>query len=181
MESIHQIILNSDLFGAHDPEFIVPDGAGNKLLGRRSCVESEPHVLRPALSLWYRKRELELLPGRRNSDDHWAFPYRDRCRTGACDAPPQAAPAGNITPILALELVSAGRKHGYLRYALEIHASVPKLDEEGALGVPVGSRSNGCRDARSHRNDPIEWKSGGGKFKAAVEQQAGVSELLGRQ
>ena len=24
----------SDLFGAHDPEFIVPDGAGNKLLGR---------------------------------------------------------------------------------------------------------------------------------------------------
>jgi hypothetical protein len=34
MESIHQIILNSDLFGAHDPEFIVPDGAGNKLLGR---------------------------------------------------------------------------------------------------------------------------------------------------
>jgi hypothetical protein len=34
MESVHQIILNSDLFGAHDPEFIVPDGAGNKLLGR---------------------------------------------------------------------------------------------------------------------------------------------------
>jgi len=58
---------------------------------------------------------------------------------------------------------------------------VPKLDEEGALGVPVGSSSNGCRDARPRRNDPIEWKPGGGSFKAAVEQQAGVSELLSRQ
>jgi len=31
------------------------------------------------------------------------------------------------------------------------------------------------------RNDPSEWKPGGGKFKAAVEQQAGVSELVSSQ
>jgi hypothetical protein len=117
----------------------------------------------------------------RESDDHWAFPYRDRCRTGACDAPPQAAPAGNIAPILALELVSARRQHGDLRCAREIHASVPELDEEGALGVAVGSSSNGCRDTRSRGNDPIEWKPGGSNFKVAIEQQADVSELLSRQ
>jgi hypothetical protein len=52
--------------------------------------------------------------------------------------PPQAAPTRNITPVLALEFVSAWRKHGYLRYALKIRASVPKLDEEGALGVRSG-------------------------------------------